>query len=354
MIPVSRMGETMAVVVRCTGCRGASQVGPEAVGLMVVCPHCHEPFLAIEDAPMLKPMAPPLPASPSATPVRRPARARTVAEPVHAHVSSSPHEAPLPAGSGLPVSVLFGFALLPLAIPLLWLIGPILLTKPPSLTMAAPISLAISASVLCLAVVLTVDWAPMTRIKGVLILVGLSYFAGLSLYFLKKELVERIQDFLNPTERWQDFRDPAGGYTVAVPTVPSGTGAQPLAGWNLSCHECVGHPFPRPDVRYVFGSGPDSHADVEKWFEAVDRALKSSAGPQSEIPDLPAEVVSFENLPGRQWVINLPRDRTRVVRVFRTQARVYYLSVEGDDIDPDSHASVGRFFDSFRVDPPRK
>lgn len=342
----------MAVVVRCTGCRGASQVGPEAVGLLVVCPHCHESFLAIEEAaPVVKPVAKPRPVS--TQPIRRPARSRTVAEPVHAHVSSSPHESPHPAGGGLPVSVLFGFALLPLAIPLLWLIGPLLLTRPPALTMAAPISLAISASILCLAVVLTVDWTPLTRIKGVLILVGLSYFAGLSLYFLKKDLVERVREFFSTAERWHEFREPNGAYKVLVPGAPRSVGSQPIAGWKLSCYESASIPIAQPSVRYVFGSGPDVRGDSEKWFEEVGRGLKANAGAGASGAD-PTEVLSWDQIPGQQWVIELANNHVRVVRVFRKDGVVFYLSVESEGLEADSPFTVGRFFDSFQVFAPRK
>ena len=52
----------------------------------------------------------------------------------------------------------------------------------------------------------TVDWTPTTRIKGVLMLVGLSYFTAFSLYFLKKEMVERVKRFSGWTRasEWQD------------------------------------------------------------------------------------------------------------------------------------------------------
>src|SRR5437763_399887 len=68
-----------------------------------------------------------------------------------------------------------------------------------------------------LAVVFTVDWTPATRIKGVLMLVGLSYFGGLSLYFLKKDMVDRAQEFLSLPSRWHQFEDPKGKYRVRLP-----------------------------------------------------------------------------------------------------------------------------------------
>ncbi|HEX4606984.1 MAG TPA: hypothetical protein VH092_02140, partial [Urbifossiella sp.] len=61
----------MAVVVRCTGCSGLARVGPEAVGLLVVCPRCSDPFMA-DPVSLPDPAAPPRP---------RPVRAEPVAPP---------------------------------------------------------------------------------------------------------------------------------------------------------------------------------------------------------------------------------------------------------------------------------
>ena len=67
-----------------------------------------------------------------------------------------------------------------------------------------------SASVLCLAVVFTVDWTPATRLKGVLMLVGLAYFAGLSLYFLKEEMVDRAKQAFGPGRSGSEFTRTTG------------------------------------------------------------------------------------------------------------------------------------------------
>ena len=143
----------------------------------------------------------------------------------------------------MPVSVLIGFALLPFAIPLLWLIGPALLSQQPSLSLAAPASLALSAAVLCLAVVFTVDWTPATRIKGVLMLVGLSYFAGLSLYFLKKDMVDRARELFGTRHHTHIFHPvPEGGYEVRFPVKPDEVhpvGDQPVPGGKLRCFQAT-------------------------------------------------------------------------------------------------------------------
>src|SRR5437016_4988966 len=119
----------MAVVVRCPACRGEAQVGPEAIGLLVVCPRCSEPFLAAAEAVPIgesangrpgasRPRrARAEPVAPARQPLRR--RRHQPAEPAPAQ-GPDPHDPPPPHSSGLPASVLVGLALLPFAIPLLW------------------------------------------------------------------------------------------------------------------------------------------------------------------------------------------------------------------------------------------
>lgn len=359
----------MAVVVRCPGCRGAAQVGPEAVGLLVVCPRCNDPFLAVEEA---APVA--APAKPSANGASRPLRPRRDrAEPVSPPDSTrprrrrrdrpetqrpaptrDPHDPPPEPAGGVPASVLFGLALLPFAIPLLWLIGPLLLTQPPALSAAAPTALAVAAAALCMAVVYTVDWTPATRIKGVLMLVGLSYFAGLSLYFLKKDMVDRVKDFFSPADAWHELRPAGGGYQVRMPGKLSQQvqNGDPMPGWTLTCFRSARAELAGPVAVYTVGSGPDAKAngpaDPDEWFAAAEQAVRKAAGPAAEI--LTREgVKSVDDHPGRQWQVRLPNDdRLRVVRVFRVSGKVYYLAVEGEHVDPNDDA-VESFFNSFHL-----
>lgn len=340
----------MAVAVRCTGCRSASQVGDDAIGMLVQCPACHEPFLALEEATVVRKPGvplPPRPAEPTAP------RKRVLAEPVHNHNAHQPADGPQFTSSSLPISVLFGFALLPLAIPLLWLIGPQVLGKQPSLTIAAPVSLAVAASVLCLAVVLTVDWSPLTRIKGVLILVGLSYFAGLSLYFLKREVVERVREFLTPPDNVREYQE--SSFRVMAPEKAWSMTKSPLPGWNLQCKECRSQLIPGPQVEYQFGSGPDRKLDAEKWPSEVEQALLQTAGFGAKVHDVLEVKTLDQKHSGRQWTISLTDESFRIVRVFRVGGNVYFLSAKLDTLDDEPPPQVKRFFDSFKVEgPPAK
>jgi len=316
--------------------------------MLVQCPACHEPFLALEEAPVVRKPGAPVAVRPPAPPAPR---NRVRAEPVRDHTASQPADGPQFSTSSLPISVLIGFALLPLAIPLLWLIGPQVLGKPPGLTMAAPTALAVASSVLCLAVVLTVDWSPLTRIKGVLILVGLSYFAGLSLYFLKREVAERVREFFSLPDNFREHRE--GSFVVMAPEAVQALPkeAKPLPGWNLNGKECHSQVIAVPQVVYQFAAGPDRKLDDERWPKEVEQALLQAGGLGSKTTD-EQDVKSIQGHAGRQWTIRLPDQSFRVVRVFRIGGLVYYLSVKLDELDDDLPLPVKRFFDSFRVEPP--
>lgn len=357
----------MLVVVRCPGCRGAARVGREALGLLVGCPRCPEQFVAIEEAMPVPPPAPPRPVErprgPLAPPEANPSRGR--AEPVapppeagrsarrrrppRAEAADPAHHEP-PAG-GLPASVLIGLALLPFAIPLLWVIAPLAVGRPPVLSLAAPAALAIAASTLCLAVIYTVDWSPTTRIKGVVMLLGLAYFTGLSLYFLKKDMLDRVKNFFGPDREWKDFTPPDQSYTVKMPVKTTGIPDQPVPGFTLACHTASEKvPFVGV-ITYVVGSGKDprpNRADDE-WFDEVGRAMQNAGRGRLREPEwLPPR----QGFPGRQWEVDVgkPGGAVRVVRVYRGKGTMYFLSVEGPNLSPDDE-HAGEFFDKFLPTP---
>lgn len=331
------------VVVRCPGCRGASRVGPEAVGLLVVCPRCTDPFLAVEEATPVAPAAPPrTPPRPRDPDRDRPRRPRPPADP---EPGPDPHDPHADERGGLPLSVMVGLALLPFAIPLVWLIAPLVAGRPPALSVAAPAALAVSAAALCLAVVFTVDWTPATRLKGVLVLLGLAYFAGLSLYFLRQEMVDRVGRALGP--RWQVFQPPDKAYRVELPgrPLPVPANEQVLPGWAVSAHRASRRRFDGAFTCTV-GAGPDARPELaqDAWFDAVGRVLL--AGRNGAMLPVPRGVKGVPNLSGREWAVDPGQPTGRTVRVYRANGVVYYLAA--DPSDPDA---AGRFFDSFRPTP---
>lgn len=342
------------VVVRCPRCKQPSRVGPEAVGVVVVCPVCQSPFLAVEDA---APVAPPRPRSTrAAEPVAPPSapaplRPRRRAEPI-SPPSSAPraelHESEHGLGGGLPATVLVGLALLPFLIPLLWVLAPAVLGQTPVLSIAAPTALAIAASALCLAVVYTVDWTPATRVKGVLMLVGLSYFAAASLFYLKKEMLDRVKRFFGAGAEWKEFRAPAGDYRIQMPGRVSPLKIPLMPGWALQSHQAV-HKSYLGLFGYNVGFGPDAHPKLpdEAWFAAARQAV-TQADQRRKVVD--ERAVAHQQWPGREWVIeSADEDATvSIVRVYRVRGRTYYVSARGPKLSPDDDETKA-YFDSFHV-----
>jgi hypothetical protein len=254
----------------------------------------------------------------------------------------------------VPFSVIVGLALLPLTIPMLWLIGPVAVGTQPALTLATPVSLAVSAAALCLAVAYTVDWSPVTRIKGVLTLVGLAYFAGLSLYFLKRETAEWAQHKLAAKANWKDFQPPTKEYGVALPGPPQPGKVALVQMFRLDTYRAVVRELGQEEV-YTVGAGPDPdpEADDDAWFTAVEQSIRNQTrGTVEPDPGVPATA----RLPNRTWVATPPNGADMlIVQVYRdkTRGRVYVLEARGRDVSADDE-DVERFFRSFAVTTPKK
>jgi hypothetical protein len=271
----------------------------------------------------------------------------------------------------LPPSVLIGLALLPFAIPILWLSAPAVI-GPPKLSIAVPLAIAVSASILCLAVIKTIDWSPAIRIKGVAMLVALSYFAGASLYFLKPQMMDWLKSRL-AHEQWVRVLPQEGpGFAVWLPAVPQvDRKLQPIPGIELRClkltHDLVGGED-LGQLSFVVGAGtPDKKAGAElgtdSWFrQTIDSIVEESSGRLDEEDEV--EIVQVQvNKPlrrasGRQFRIKMPDDKTlRTVRVFVVDGNVFYLSVEGSDLRLQLEDPVYvRFFEMFVIEgtPPAK
>jgi hypothetical protein len=219
----------------------------------------------------------------------------------------------------------------------------------PVLSLAAPAALAIAASTLCLAVVYTVDWSPTTRIKGVVMMVGLAYFAGLSLYFLKKDMVDRVKVFFGQDREWKEVSPP--GCQVTMPRNAKGTADQPLPGWTLTCFRGSEKSL-LGDAVFLAGAGADPKPDLpdDQWFEAVGAALARHAGrPGAELPFL-----NLQGLPAKAWDFEFRKPNgvvNRMVHVYRGKGTVYFLSAEGPNLGPDDD-QPRHFFESFKPSRP--
>jgi hypothetical protein len=345
----------MGLVVRCPACRGIAGVDAAARGHTVRCPRCDAAFMAVPEAELV---------------VGRPKRNPTL--PTHRHrpvepelpqlqppddVSSSPdtdHDPHRHPTGGLPASVLIGLALLPFAIPILWLTAPALFGQPPMLSVAVPLAIAVSASILSLAVIYTIDWSPAVRIKGVLMLLGLAYFVSVSLYFLKKEMVEKVKSIFQPA--WITFTPPSspGVYTVRMPQTPSkDVNHQPVPGISLECYT-LSHNDMMGRFVFFIGSGTpqgganDPEPGKDKWFESTTNRIIVESGGQLDPGHEMQKVDGPQNCLGREFVINLRNGRDRIVRVFVIDGQVYYLSIEGIGLTGEDKFTK-RFFGSFKV-----
>ncbi len=344
-------------VIRCPVCRGASRLDTAMLGLVVQCPRCESTFAAIAEPEPLaaatawrnrevveyRPQAP-LPTE------RQDATLDNDAD-------HDPHRNP--PSAYLPPTVLIGLALLPFLIPILWLVAPGLMGQEPDLSIASPVALAISSSILCLAVIYTIDWTPGTRIKGVFMLVGLAYFAGVSLYFLEKTTVDRIRKFFGADHNWSFFSPPNGTFRVKMPGHPMPVKPQPLPLAVLenfqSSHKA---PFLGQFI-FIAGSGKPRNIPgkakgpapgTPEWFDAaINLILEGSGGTLVEQTE-----ITHQGFPGRELEIRLGDDgEVRLVRVYFVKKRVYYLSVEGVGLEPDDDYAKP-FFDSFYVEDAQK
>jgi hypothetical protein len=346
----------MALVVRCPGCRGASQVDAAARGFTVQCPLCGETFIALPEAALVSSRRPERKTNkqvstrsreePESQQSLETDRQRPTIEDDH-----DPHRHP---PGGLPASVLMGLALLPLAIPVLWMIVPVLFGHTPLLSVAVPLAIAASASILSLAVIYTIDWSPQVRVKGVLILVGLAYFFAVSLYFLKPEMVEWVKTFFGHPKRWIHFSHPSAPriHGVLLPDLPQKSDEQPVPGMNLDCYKLI-HIDPTGKYEFVVAvdmpppqkaKGGDTELGSDTWYDStIDRIVASVGGHRD--PEVPEAKLSEPA--GRGVGIKLPDDKTiRIVRLYVDRGRVYYLSIEGADLTSEDEY-VRKFFNSF-------
>jgi hypothetical protein len=366
-------------VVRCPACRGESRVAVDSLGHMVGCPRCQSPFVAEEEIPVVQPTARPAAPAPrtssaasrnaAAVPVgprRRRSEASRESEPEPSSSADSKPEIPdpehdphLPPPAGLPASVLVGLALLPFAIPLLWLVAPHITGQEATLSLAVPVSLAIAASALCLGVVYTIDWSAATRIKGVLMLLGLSYLSAAGLYFLKKDLMDRVQNLGREPHAWKAVSSKEGDCSLKMPgQVWVDQNGQPLNGVvqmaDVRRANYAPDPFqdgtgPKYDYWFAVSKADPTVKPDNAWFAGVGEKLQGAGVKLERGPEAITHRES-PNAPGRQWTFKLDNSgNTRIVQVYVIKSRVYYLSAEGPDLTP-AHEEYGKpFFGDFLV-----
>ncbi len=352
-------------VVRCPTCRGASRVSADALGHMVGCPRCQVPFVAEEEIPVVHPVARTVRAAVPVAPPRRPSVAPEEPPPTSAPGEAVPeipdpeHDPHLPPVAGLPVSVLVGLALVPFGIPLVWRVAPLVTGQDAALSLAVPVALAVAAAALCLGVVFTIDWTAATRIKGVLMLVGLAYLSAAGLFFLKKDTMDRVRAWDDEPNRWTrvpvqtkdydfEFRLPPQPARVVADVKPVPKPPLPRVTMDDARHATYAPEF-QGEYRYLVAWGKPDDAAVtptDVWFGRVRAQLDTEgatvAGGESLEHGGQADV-------GRQWTLAFADGTVRIVRVYVVKSRVYYLSAAGPKLTPDDADFAKPFFDSFLV-----
>ena len=324
-----RVGATMAQAVQCPRCNGWSRVGDAALGATVACPHCARPFAArAVPAPTAFPAVTvyPRPDDDDATP-------------------GDPDHAARP--------VLVGLSLVPVAIPLIWLLLPVVIAARPIFSFALPTAIAVGVTGLCLGVTYAARWTTATRLRAIVMLVALGYGSAAFLYFLKKEWVQVARKQFDPAVKWKDFEPTDGAYKVPMPGKPTATGASPLPGWPLKSFRLAAGPKNDPvlGVAYETAHGPAPDAvkpratPNDDWFAAARQALVESTG-----GEVTAEaVVQQQEYPAREYTLTMPDGATtRIARVVRVGRQAHYLAVDGAFIAGD-HRFVEKFFKNYLV-----
>ncbi len=334
----------MTAVVRCPSCAQLSRVPIDAVGLTVACPRCPAQFVAAPDAPP-KPEPIPtvqrrqLPQLPPPPPPRPQPDLFDDDPPV-----VRPH-----AAGGAPVAL----AMLPLGIPLLWLILAVA-TRPSVFSFAAPVAIAVSVVALGLGLAGVRRWSAAVRVRALVALISLAYLAAGVLYFAQPGWLEGVRAVIpRGRQHWQEYKPDDRTFRVTLPGVPAAT-ASPLPDWNLTAVR-VADPAKPIDVFVVAHGEPPrdvpAKAADEAWFARVRQAVEAAVG-ATLVREQPVVVGTAQ---ARDYEFQLPGDATakRVVRVVRAGGRVYYLAVDGASVTFDA-IDVQHFWESFRLTPGKK
>ena len=324
----------MAQAVQCPRCNGLSRVGDFALGATVACPHCAKPFTARAAPPTVAPAA-----SPAVTVFPR---------------RDDDNETPADDGADHAARpVLVGLSLVPVAIPLIWLLLPVVIATQPIFSFAMPTAIALGVTGLCLGVVYAAKWTTATRLRAIVMLVALAYGSAAFLYFLKREWVQAARKQFDPAVKWTEFKPPDDAYTVQLPGKPKPLDASPLPGWPLKTFRLAAGPKNDPvlGVAYELAHGPAADAvkpratPNDDWFAAARQSLIESTG-----GEVTAEVdVPQQEYPAREYTLTMPDGATtRFARVVRVGRQAHYLAVEGTFLAGD-HRLVKKFFDAYRV-----
>jgi hypothetical protein len=252
-----------------------------------------------------------------------------------------------PQATGGPIAL----ALVPVGVPLLWLILS-LTVGPSEFSFMAPVAIAVGTVGLGLGLASLRRCSVAVRMRLLVALTVLGYGAAALFYFATPNWLERVREVtavLGLT--WRQFRPEDQSFQVAVPGEPNET-ASPVAEWKLTARQFVDEKKAVDVYVVAYGDAPplgkwsSDKASKEAWFnKARDVLATACAGTL-----LDERVVSVANCDARQYEYELAGGKHRVVRLVRTDRRVVYLGVEGQYVRAD-HADVQKYLGSFKVTP---
>lgn len=320
----------MPVAVRCPQCDQLSRVADAAVGHQVACPGCRRPFVAVPETLEVPVVFPPSGSADRNDSDDYPDR----------DDDRDGHK-----------SVLFGLALLPFVIPLLWILGPTLTGKEAIFTFVLPMSIAIASTGLCLGIVLAADWSFGTRVKGILAIVVVMHFAAALLYFLKTEWVESFRKQIGRAneERWVNYSPPDRRFAARVPSGMREVDGTILTDWPLKYYRTES---PEDPATFIVAHGRqpaelNERPDAAFFDAAQAKAIEACGG---TLVGEPREA-RLRGYPGREYVLQLAdRNTKRIVRVYRIERFAFVAAVEGAFLTPDA-GDVKTFFDHLAWNP---
>ena len=340
-----------ASIIRCPSCEQSSRVATAALGLVVACPRCHHQFVAVEvssSAPAPRPRVlrsgPAFPTDDIPV-VHRTAKPKLRAE----HPDEIPTVHPRQSGGG-PIAL----ALLPVGVPLLWLILS-LTVGPSAFSFMAPVAIALGTVGLGLGLAFIRRWSVPFRMRLLVALTALGYASAALFYFAQESWLERVREVAAVTGlTWREFRPEGAGFRVEVPGEPTETPC-PVADWRLTARRFV-DPKNTVDVYVVaYGEAPPNlgkWADKptkDAWFNAARDML--SVACEGKLLD--ERVVSIPDGDAREYEYELAGGKHRVVRLVRSDKRVVYLAVEGQYLTAE-RADVQKYLRSFRMTTQKK
>jgi hypothetical protein len=246
---------------------------------------------------------------------------------------------------GTPIAM----ALVPMGIPLLWLILT-LVARPSVFSFAAPVAIAMGVCGLGLGLASIRRWSTSLRTWALAALVALSYLTSGVIYFSPPEWLEAVRVLMTQTKQqhWRVYKPDDRTFQVKVPGDPTPTDS-PLPGWALTSVR-VADPNRPIDVFIVAHGEPPNGLPAkgaeEEWFKKV-KELLLNVGNATLVREQPLVIADAR---ARDYEFQLPGDRLakRVVRVVQSGRQFYYMGVDGPSVTFDA-IDVREFWDSFKL-----